>query len=102
MSDRLPATGTRSGPPRHGQVVGQRDRAPARVIASPDHRVRADRRRVPVVAGTLRACRVPGPVFVHPGATGLLLVIAAESALITCTGVFNPVFALTGSRRPGA
>ncbi|GAA3459431.1 MFS transporter [Saccharothrix longispora] len=54
---------------------------------------RFGRRRVLVVAGTLRACWVPGLVFVRPGATGLLLVIAVEFALITCMGVFNPVFA---------
>ncbi|MGM1064627.1 MFS transporter [Saccharothrix sp. Mg75] len=49
--------------------------------------------RVLVAAGALRACWVPGLAFVHPGTTGLLLVIAVEFGLITSIGVFNPVFA---------
>jgi hypothetical protein len=31
--------------------------------------------------------------FIGPGAAGLVLVIAVELGLITCMGVFNPVFA---------
>ncbi|MCX5388681.1 MFS transporter [Streptomyces sp. NBC_00094] len=54
---------------------------------------RFGRHRVLLVSGTLRVCWPVGLVFVHPGVTGLLLVIAVELALITCIGVFNPVFA---------
>ncbi|MEU8035520.1 MFS transporter [Streptosporangium sp. NPDC049078] len=49
--------------------------------------------RVMLTAGTLRACWPLGLAFVHPGPTGLLLVITVELGLITCMGVFNPVFA---------
>ena len=44
-------------------------------------------------AGVLRACWLLGLAFVRPGAAGLVLVIAVELGLITCMGVFNPVFA---------
>ncbi|WJV46666.1 MFS transporter [Streptomyces flavofungini] len=43
--------------------------------------------------GTLRACWSVGLAFVHPGPTGLALVMAVEFGLITCMGVFNPVCA---------
>ncbi|MEV5824684.1 MFS transporter [Spirillospora sp. NPDC052242] len=49
--------------------------------------------RVLLVAGTLRACWLPGLAFVRPGAAGLVLVMAVELGMITCIGVFNPVFA---------
>ncbi|MFB7588902.1 MFS transporter [Streptomyces sp. NPDC056169] len=54
---------------------------------------RFGRHRVLLVSGTLRVCWPVGLVFIHPGVTGLLLVMAVELALITCIGVFNPVFA---------
>jgi MFS family permease len=44
-------------------------------------------------AGTLRACWSLGLAFVRPGIAGLVLVMAVELGLITCMGVFNPVFA---------
>ncbi|MFH9073644.1 MFS transporter [Streptomyces alboflavus] len=44
-------------------------------------------------AGTLRACWPLGLAFVHPGPTGLALVMTVEFGLITCMGVFNPVYA---------
>ena len=44
-------------------------------------------------AGTLRACWPIGLAFVRPGLAGLLLVIAVQLGLVTCIGVFNPVFA---------
>jgi Major Facilitator Superfamily len=50
-------------------------------------------RRVMLTAGTLRACWLGGLAFVRPGAAGLVLVIAVQFGLITCIGVFNPVFA---------
>ncbi len=54
---------------------------------------RFGRHRVLRTAGTLRACWPVGLAFVHPGTSGLVLVIAVELGLITCAGVFNPVFA---------
>jgi MFS family permease len=49
--------------------------------------------RVMLTAGALRACWPLGLAFIGPGATGLVLVMAVELGLITCMGVFNPVFA---------
>ncbi|MGW6393865.1 MFS transporter [Streptomyces sp. NPDC055103] len=53
---------------------------------------RFGRHRVLLVSGALRVCWPIGLVLIHPGVTGLLLVMAVEFALITCIGVFNPVF----------
>ncbi len=44
-------------------------------------------------AGTLRACWSIGLAFVRPGALGLALVLVVQLGLVTCVGVFNPVFA---------
>jgi MFS family permease len=55
--------------------------------------VRFGRHNVMVTAGALRACWSVGLAFVRPGAAGLVLVIVVELGLITCMGVFNPVFA---------
>ncbi|MEU9339153.1 MFS transporter [Streptomyces sp. NPDC048290] len=49
--------------------------------------------RVLRVAGTLRVCWSVPLAFVGPGTGGLLLVMAAELALITCAAVFTPVLA---------
>jgi hypothetical protein len=46
-----------------------------------------------LAAGTLRACWPLGLALIGPGIGGLLLVILVEFGLITCIGVFNPVFA---------
>jgi MFS family permease len=54
---------------------------------------RLGRRRILLTAGTLRACWSLGLAFVVPGAAGLALVIAVQFGLVTCVGVFNPVFA---------
>jgi hypothetical protein len=54
---------------------------------------RFGRHRILLVAGTLRACWSVGLAFIGPGAAGLVLLIAVEFGLITCMGVFNPVFA---------
>jgi MFS family permease len=51
------------------------------------------KRKVMLTAGTLRACWSLGLAFVGPGAPGLVLVIAVQFGLVTCMGVFNPVFA---------
>lgn len=53
---------------------------------------RYGRHRVLLAAGTLRACWLIGLAFIGPGAAGLVLVIVVEFGLITCSGVFNPVF----------
>ncbi|MFF3837907.1 MFS transporter [Streptomyces sp. NPDC001930] len=54
---------------------------------------RYGRHRVLRTSGVLRACWPVGLVFVHPGVTGLVLVMAVELALITCAAVFTPVLA---------
>ncbi|MEU9085378.1 MFS transporter [Streptomyces sp. NPDC048357] len=54
---------------------------------------RFGRHRVMVTAGALRACWLLGLAFVGPGTAGLVLIMAVELGLITCMGVFNPVFA---------
>jgi MFS family permease len=48
---------------------------------------------VMLAAGASRACWSLGLAFVRPGTGGLLLVIAVQLGMITCIGVFNPVFA---------
>ncbi|HEY3611725.1 MAG TPA: MFS transporter [Pseudonocardiaceae bacterium] len=54
---------------------------------------RFGRHRVLRTAGALRACWPLGLAFVGPGTEGLELVIAVQFGLVTCMGVFNPVFA---------
>lgn len=54
---------------------------------------RYGRSRVLIVSGVLRALWPVGLFFVLPGTAGLVLVIAVELVLITCMGVFNPLFA---------
>jgi MFS family permease len=68
-----------------GGLVGSR--LAARLVG------RFGRHRVMCTAGTLRACWSVGLAFIGPGLPGLVLVIAVELGLITCMGVFNPVFA---------
>jgi glycerol-3-phosphate acyltransferase PlsY len=46
-----------------------------------------------LIAGTLRACWSLGLAFVRPGTAGITLVIVLQLGLVTCIGVFNPVFA---------
>jgi MFS family permease len=45
------------------------------------------------VAGTLRAGWSVWLAFIVPGAAGIVLVVAVQFGLVTCMGVFNPVFA---------
>jgi hypothetical protein len=45
------------------------------------------------VFGRLRSVWPLGLAFVRPGAAGLGVVIGVEMCLITCMGVFNPVYA---------
>ena len=49
--------------------------------------------RVLRTAGAARACWSLGLAFVVPGTPGLALVLAVQFGLVTCIGVFNPVFA---------
>jgi hypothetical protein len=49
--------------------------------------------RVLRVAGTLRAVWPLGLAFVPPGPPGLLLVMVLEFGVITCSGVYSPVYA---------
>jgi MFS family permease len=48
--------------------------------------------RVLVTAAVLRTLWSLGPVFVHPGPTGLALVMATQFGLVLCAGGFNTVF----------
>jgi MFS family permease len=52
---------------------------------------RFGRHAVLFTAGVLRACWSLGLAFIRPGAAGV--VIAVQFGLVTCMGVFNPVFA---------
>jgi MFS family permease len=54
---------------------------------------RFGRHQVMLTTGVLRACWSAGLAFIGPGTAGLVLVIVVEFGLITCMGVFNPVFA---------
>ncbi|MEV0219585.1 MFS transporter [Streptomyces sp. NPDC050704] len=73
------------GVPCLGGLIGSR--------LSPRLVARFGRHQVMLTAGALRACWPLGLAFVRPGAAGLALVIAVEFGLITCIGVFNPVYA---------
>lgn len=73
------------GLPCVGGIIGAR--MAGRLVA------RLGRYNVLLGVGSLRACWSLGLAFVRPGAVGLVLVIAVEFGLITCMGVFNPVFA---------
>ncbi|MFC3500587.1 MFS transporter [Micromonospora krabiensis] len=79
------------GVPALGGLVGAR--LSARLAA------RHGRRRVMVVSGWLRSIFPLGLAFVRPGVTGLLTVIVVEALLITCMGVFNPIYATERLRR---
>ena len=54
---------------------------------------RYGRKRVLLTFGALRACWSFALAFVGPGAAGLALVLTVQLGLVTCVGVFNPVFA---------
>lgn len=49
--------------------------------------------KVMFTAGALRACWSVGLAFIHPGISGIVLIMAVQFGLVTCVGVFNPVFA---------
>lgn len=73
------------GVPAVGGFVGAR--LSARLVE------RYGRYRIMIVFGWLRSVFPLGLAFVHPGVTGLLTVIVVEGLLITCMGVFNPIYA---------
>lgn len=73
------------GAPCVGGLIGSRLARP--LVA------RFGRHRVMLTSGTLRACWSLGLAFVRPGAGGIALVMAVQFGLVTCMGVFNPVFA---------
>jgi MFS family permease len=79
------------GVPALGGLVGAR--LSARLVR------RHGRYRVMTVSGWLRSFFPLGLAFVHPGTTGLLTVIVVEVLLITCMGVFNPIYATERLRR---
>jgi MFS family permease len=54
--------------------------------------VRYGQYRIILVAGVLRVCWPVGLAFVQPGVPGLVLVITLQFVLVTCIGVFNPVY----------
>ncbi|MGW9431523.1 MFS transporter [Streptomyces decoyicus] len=53
---------------------------------------RFGQRKVMLTAGALRACWPLELAFIRPGTAGLVLVMTVELGLITCMGVFTPVF----------
>ena len=73
------------GAPCIGGLIGSRL---ARPLAA-----RFGQHNLLVVSGAVRACWLIGLAFVHPGLSGLVLVIAVEFVLITSCSIFNPVFA---------
>lgn len=54
---------------------------------------RFGRQTIMLTAGVLRSCWPVGLAFIGPGVAGLVLVAAVQLGLVTCMGVFNPVFA---------
>jgi MFS family permease len=73
------------GAPCLGGLLGSR--LSGRLVAA------MGRDRVLYVFGRLRSVWPLGLAFVRPGVAGLAVVITVELCLITCMGVFNPVYA---------
>ena len=73
------------GAPCVGGLIGSRLSRP--LVA------RFGRHRIMLVAGALRACWSVWLAFIPAGAPGIALVIVVQFGLVTCVGVFNPVFA---------
>lgn len=82
------------GIPALGGFVGAR--LSARLVT------RYGRHRTMVVSGWLRSLFPLGLAFAHPGISGLLTVIIVEGLLITCMGVFNPIYATERLQRTPA
>ncbi|MFI2373283.1 MFS transporter [Streptomyces sp. NPDC018833] len=79
------------GLPALGGFVGAR--LSARLVK------RYGRHQVMTVSGWLRSLFPLGLAFIHPGIPGLLTVIFVEGLLITCMGVFNPIYATARLQR---
>ncbi|MGO4618243.1 MFS transporter [Nocardia sp. 2YAB30] len=82
------------GVPAIGGFVGAR--LSAHLVA------RYGRYRVMTVSGWLRSLFPLGLAFTQPGVLGLLTVIVVEGLLITCMGVFNPIYATERLQRTPA
>ncbi len=82
------------GIPALGGFVGAR--LSARLVT------RYGRYQVMIVSGWLRSLFPLGLAFVQPGIPGLLTVIIVEGLLITCMGIFNPVYATERLQRTPA
>ncbi|MET7749786.1 MFS transporter [Micromonospora sp. NPDC005367] len=82
------------GIPALGGFVGAR--LSARLVT------RYGRYRIMAVFGWLRSLFPLGLAFVRPGISGLLTVIVVEGLLITCMGVFNPIYATERLQRTPA
>jgi MFS family permease len=72
------------GAPCIGGLIGSRLARP--LVA------RFGQHKVMLIAGALRSCWPLGLAFIQPGAIGIVLVIVIQFGLVTCIGVFNPVF----------
>ncbi|MEU7924059.1 MFS transporter [Micromonospora sp. NPDC049801] len=79
------------GIPALGGLLGAR--LSARLVS------RHGRHRVMIVFGWLRSVFPLGLALVQPGVPGLVTVIVVEGLLITCMGVFNPIYATERLRR---
>ncbi|WP_433111928.1 MFS transporter [Micromonospora sp. CA-246542] len=79
------------GIPALGGLLGAR--LSARLVS------RYGRHRVMIVSGWLRSVFPLGLALVQPGVPGLVTVIIVEGLLITCMGVFNPIYATERLRR---
>ncbi|MEU0548277.1 MFS transporter [Micromonospora sp. NPDC005979] len=79
------------GIPALGGLLGAR--LSARLVS------RYGRHRVMIVFGWLRSVFPLGLALVQPGVPGLVTVIIVEGLLITCMGVFNPIYATERLRR---
>jgi MFS family permease len=62
---------------------------------------RHGRERVLRASGTLRVVWPVGLAFVSPGLPGLLLVVGLQTGLVTCMGVFTPLYATERLERTG-
>ncbi|MFD0785189.1 MFS transporter, partial [Micromonospora azadirachtae] len=82
------------GIPALGGFVGAR--LSARLVT------RYGRYRTMIVFGWLRSLFPLGLAFVQPGISGLLTVIIVEGLLVTCMGVFNPIYATERLQRTPA
>ncbi|WP_330178655.1 MFS transporter [Nocardia sp. NBC_01503] len=82
------------GIPALGGFVGAR--LSARLVG------RFGQHRIMMVFGWLRSLFPLGLAFVQPGVPGLLTVIVVEGLLITCMGIFNPIYATERLQRISA